>query len=603
MKLGAWWTAAPALALAAVAAGFAVTRGAAPSADVSRGSEEAFATGLEWRELPPRQPPLRWTTRSALFRFRNLPKGRARLEVRIHAHRTPVYVEAGGAALGRIEVGERERDLDLEVTAGALDVRLRTEGFVAPGERALGTLLDRVSLQPAAGSLPLFFVLQAWLMACVVWWSAGMAACGPWQRLAAGLAAIGLGTLLLLPCGLAFSPYAAVLLAAAASGGLAAAFLARLLTADPSARRAAFIALLTAIAVQGLTATSPMLVESDVALNANKLQQVAHGDFFPTSVTQHSPPFQIPYGVAFYALLVPFARAGVSPIELVRLGAAASGLLGSVALLALLLPKGASRAAVAVVALQFLPSTFERYSFGNLPNVFGQAATTAFFSWWAGNAWGGGPIGGALLLLASLGHFSSFIVLAALLPALVWVRRSELAADRKRLAALGLGLGLAALYYAHFVPLIVAQLPRLLEGGGRGASAGAWQAFAAQAFGVLGQFGPAALVLGFLGRPREANGLDLDLRAYWVAGVALFAAALVSPLEVRYLYALTVPMAVAVGAGWERLWAKRRIGATLAWLLLAALVWWGAIEIREAVVQRYRPGVAAGAPGVTSFYG
>ncbi len=601
MKPGAWWTAALVLAAAAVAAGFALTRGAAPSADVSRGSEDAFATGLHWRELPPRQPPLRWTTRAAVFRFRNLPVGRARLEIRIHGHRTPVYVEASGALLGRLEAGEREKGFDLDVAPGGLDLGLRTEGFIAGDGRALGALLDRVSLRPAGSSLPFFFILQAWLMGCLVWCSAGMAACRPWQRLAAGLAAIGFATVLLLPCGLAFSPYAALLLGAAACGGLAAGLLARLLAPDPSARRAAFLALLAAFAVQGLLATSPLLVESDVALNANKLQQVARGDFFPTSVTQHTPSFRIPYGVAFYVPLLPFARAGFSPIDVVRLGAAASGLLASVALLALLLqPGGAARAAVAVVALQFLPSTFERYSFGNLPNVFGQAATTAFFCWWAGNAWGGAALGAALLLLACLGHLSSFIVLAALVPALVFVRRSSL--DRKRLAALGLGLGLAAAYYAHFVPLIGAQLPRLLEGGGRGPSTGVWQVFAAQAFGLFGQFGPAALVLGFLGRPREASGLDRDLRGYWASGLLLFAAALVSPLEVRYLYALTVPMAVAVGAGWERLRAQRGVGATLAWLLLAGLVSWGALEIREALLERYRP-AAAGAAGVTSFYG
>jgi hypothetical protein len=93
------------------------------------------------------------------------------------------------------------------------------------------------------------------------------------------------------------------------------------------------------------------------------------------------------------------------------------------------------------------------------------------------------------------------------------------------------------------------------------------------------------------------------LRGYWASGLLLLAAALVSPLEVRYLYALTVPMAAAVGAGFERLRAKRGVAATLAWLLLAGLVVWGAMGIREAVLERYRPAAAAGDSGVTSFYG
>lgn len=48
----------------------------APSADVRRGSEEAFASGLHRRELPPGHPPQRWTTAQAEFRFARLPPGR-----------------------------------------------------------------------------------------------------------------------------------------------------------------------------------------------------------------------------------------------------------------------------------------------------------------------------------------------------------------------------------------------------------------------------------------------------------------------------------------------------------------------------------------------
>ena len=44
----------------------------APSASVARGSEDAFATGLHRREIPPRGRPQRWTTESARLQFRFL---------------------------------------------------------------------------------------------------------------------------------------------------------------------------------------------------------------------------------------------------------------------------------------------------------------------------------------------------------------------------------------------------------------------------------------------------------------------------------------------------------------------------------------------------
>src|SRR6185295_15941596 len=54
------WSIALAAGLALCAAAGLDRFAPAPSADVSRGSEDAFATGLEPRELVPRQGPQRW---------------------------------------------------------------------------------------------------------------------------------------------------------------------------------------------------------------------------------------------------------------------------------------------------------------------------------------------------------------------------------------------------------------------------------------------------------------------------------------------------------------------------------------------------------------
>jgi hypothetical protein len=106
---------------------------------------------------------------------------------------------------------------------------------------------------------------------------------------------------------------------------------------------------------------------------------------------------------------------------------------------------------------------------------------------------------------------------------------------------------------------------------------------------MLAQWGPPALVLAWLGRPRRpAVGLDRDLTAFWAAGVALLVPAVLSPLDVRYLYALTCPVAVAAGAG---LFGLIQAGGASRWAglgLLAAQVVLAAQGILEAVLHRYR---------------
>jgi hypothetical protein len=151
---------------------------------------------------------------------------------------------------------------------------------------------------------------------------------------------------------------------------------------------------------------------------------------------------------------------------------------------------------------------------------------------------------------------------------------------------------LALAYYASFWRLIVDQAPRLLEGGGqgRGASRGMGDALRLQLLGAVEQWGLPAMVLAVLGRPRPARSLlDRDLAAYWIAGAALVLPAVLTPLDVRYLYALTVPLAVAAARGLGALSTRGtagRIAGALLFGLQAALAVRG---ILEGVLQRYRP--------------
>src|SRR5262245_39579347 len=175
-----------------------------PSAEVAAGSEEAFASGLEPRELVPRSLPQRWTSPESRFRFRNLPPGPARLEVALHAQRTPVALVVDGVIVGTLAPGTSAAEVPL--TAGrALDVTLRPDGLWA-GRRRLAPLLDRVRVTPAAAGWPAPGLVIA-LIVTGVGVAASAAACGFSARMAVvwSAAASAGQALTLLPWGVARS--------------------------------------------------------------------------------------------------------------------------------------------------------------------------------------------------------------------------------------------------------------------------------------------------------------------------------------------------------------------------------------------------------------
>jgi hypothetical protein len=587
------WAAPLLAALGGLAIAATLDRAApAPAADVASGSEDPFTLGLYPREIPPGGRPQRWTGPRALVRFRDVPRGPAVLEVAVRGHRGDVAVAFDGVVLGRIVPGQQAGAFDVLVPArGRHDVELRVDAFEAGDGRRLGTLLRSVRLWHAPPALPSgTLALEFALPAAAVAAAALAAGAGPWGGVAWGLAAGLLQALLLWPQGLLRSSYAPFLAAALVAGGCLAA-----LFADWCERRRqgggrwAFAALMAAFAVQGLLASSPLMVVSDAVFHANNLARVAGGDYFITSVTQHARPFRFPYGVSFYVLLAPLRWAGVDGVTLVRTGASLFAVAASAVLFRLLLVKSTPPAAgLAVIVLQLLPITLDVHSYGNLSNVFGQAATTSFFAWWASGGPGGAPLGAALFALGSLGHFSSAVVLVVLGAALAWAFRRD--AGRARLAGLLIGMALAAAYYASFLPMIAQQLPRLLEGGGqgRGASRGTLAALRLQVLAPLTQWGIPALALAWFGRPRRDQPLGGALTAYWLAGAVLAVLAVLSPLEVRYVYALSVPLAAAAGAGAATLWGRGLRARAAATLLLLAQAAFGAANVLDALLRRYR---------------
>jgi hypothetical protein len=572
--------------LAALAVAVAVDRRAPwPTADVSRGGEDAFASGLYPRELPPGGRPLRWTTAHARLRFRHLPEGPARLSVRVRGHRGPVRVAVDGVEIGILPPGGGG---DWPIAAGrSVAVDLVTEPFVAAGGRRLGAQLEAVTLEHARGGLPalgllLAFVAPAAVMAAAAVW-AGLPALA---ALALSLAVTCFQAALLWPRGLVRSEYALVLAVSLALGAAAAAVFARASERwREGSGRWAFLAVTAAVLVQGVLVTSPVMVVSDAVFHANNLGRVAGGDWLLTSVTQHARPVRFPYGVSFYGLLVPLAHAGLDGVTLVRSGAALSAVAASAALFRLVLPAGAPLAALAVVIWQLLPGTVDVFSYGNLTNVFGQAVTVLFVAWWLdGRRWW---VGAALVAVAALAHLSCAIVLGVLGLLLILFDR-DAAGRRHRMVAVAVGLGLAGVYYLSFLPMMWGQLPVI--GGAAGQNGGPWSAAVRQAWSAVGQWGWPALVLGILGVGWMPPGrLGAALRAWWACALALAALAVVSPVEVRYWYATAPALAVAAAVAVGRLWTAglpARLAAAVALLFQATLA---GVNGAAALLARYRP--------------
>jgi hypothetical protein len=587
-----WAVAGLVVAGAGVASAFLLDRLApCPAADVARGSEDAFVSGLHARELSgsPKRPQ-RWTTARVEARFVWLPPGPRTLEVALHQQRQPVAVAVDGEIVGALQPGTSRAEFPLRATPRRdVTVELRLATFVAGDGRRLGAYFDRIAIDHGRGAAPalgLLGVLVGVPLAALA--AAGWGGLSCLAATAAALVTLATQSALLFPLGLLRSAYATRLALLLALGAAASAAFGRWRGGRAAgASRPAFLGFGLAFLMNAAVLVSPMVVMSDVMLHANKLRQVAGGDLFPVSYTLNKPPFRFPYGFSFYALLGPLLWAGLDPVLLVRAGAAASGL-AIAAGLYVLGEARPGRAFIAVALLLALPISADIFSYGNLSNVFGQAATLWFLAWWIVPR--GGPlVGGLLLAMAGLSHLSSLIVLAVLVPLLLWLSWPVARVGGVRLLAVaGAGAVLSA-YYLSFLPLILEQLPRLLEGGAGGRTLGILGPLLHQATEVAGRWGWPVLILVPLGFPRSARDEpDRTLLAGWAMGAVLLLAAAVSPVEVRYLYALGFAAAWAAASGAARLWA----GGVLGRVAAAALVTWAWLRqldaLKDIVLRRYR---------------
>ena len=124
----------------------------------------------------------------------------------------------------------------------------------------------------------------------------------------------------------------------------------------------------------------PLFVSSDAVFQLRRLQDFMAGDWHLTSVTQHEPPFRIPYPVSLYLVSAPWVALGFDGVRVLQVVASVADV-GVGLALAYIAGKLFERpdTAVLVAALYpLVPVTFRALSAGNLTNLFG-VATMVFF--------------------------------------------------------------------------------------------------------------------------------------------------------------------------------------------------------------------------------
>ena len=519
-------------------------------ATLATGTDDAFAvSGMEPRENLVGGGALRWTRPRAVFRFDSVGPGAVNIDLEVKDHRTEVNVVANGARIGSLRPGERRLSTPILVSGRSLDLVIETEGFQASG-RTLGTQFVALTVAPAATAKrgPAAVPARLWLalggVVLVAFVCAGLSGLSSWSIVLPPTALL----LMVLPAGLWRSSWLLESAALVAAGTVIATLLATRATGSALNRSALQACLLTAIILHGILPPSPLVIQGDAQLHGNKLKEVAGGNRFPTTRTDHKPPFEIPYGFSFYGLLSPLSTPTESNVPAVRHGSAAFSALSIVALALFLGRTSASLAAAAVLLWTFAPVNLRTMGYGNLSNVFAQA-TFVLFLVAAGGMPRGRPKTLVLTLLVAISataHLSSFIVLLTLLVvSFLFSSDRHSPAFRPLLA----GVAIAGAYFATFVPLIASQTSRLLAE--RGGSAGVFDPWRLPNQIVAGVGWPLLIALGLsilVASPRPILPFAKSLLA---SGVLLAIAALVSPVEVRYMLALVPLLAILAAAAFD----------------------------------------------------
>ena len=331
----------------------------------------------------------RWTKDVSYLDFRNLPTTgalavEARLRVR-RPHGEPLpnlAFTANGATVHNTPglPGTVSYHFEFPADRSHLRLGIRSDTFDPSGERPLGVqVLGVVVRLPDA---PLSWVAPSAVMGggAVLLFAAALVASGA-SLPSAGVALLlsGVFVYLLTQHAVRFSLYP-FHVAALSALTLVVAVFARRLQKDP--RRSVTGAIAVVFLVEMAVAFYPLTLTSDADFQANRMQHFLDGDWHPTSVTQHEPPFTIPYPVSLY--VVSAALVGLGLERATALTATTSAFDVVVSIMLILLAwrffDDVRGGVLAALLYQLVPMNALSFSAGNLTNIFAVAMLTLAFT-------------------------------------------------------------------------------------------------------------------------------------------------------------------------------------------------------------------------------
>lgn len=538
----------------------------------------------------------RWTKNVSYVDFRNFPKRgtlavEARLRVR-RPHGEPLpnlAFTANGTTVHNTPglPGTVSYHFEFPAVGSHLRLGIRSDTFDPSGERPLGVQVLGVNVRlPQA---PLSWVVPASIMggAALLLFAAAFIATG--ARLpSAGVALVFSGGFiyLLAQHAVRFSLYPWQVAALSALGLVVAVF-ARRLQKDP--RRSVTSAIAVVFILEMAVAFYPLTLSSDAHFQANRMLHFLEGDWHPESVTQHDPPFAIPYPVSLYAVSAPLVGLGLERATALVATTSAFDVLVSILLILLAwrFLDDVRGGVIAALLYQLVPMNPLSFSAGNFTNLFAVAMLTAAFAF----LWTRPIVCAVFTTLALTAHFGMLLEGVILWPAwvgLAWLGPRPVKDERKRWTmALAVSFAIVGVYYLGYTGLITEQWGRVIAEGssGGGGGTGGWRATGSQ----LGWVFLAVSALGSLSLIQSRRATTFRSAALVWLGVSFlfFGVDLVSALEIRYALQALPLLALLGGLYLSNALDRGRVGKAAAW---AAILYIGVMGIRtlhDVALVRY----------------
>lgn len=345
----------------------------------------------------------------------------------------------------------------------------------------------------------------------------------------------------------------------------------------------------------------------DAQFHAHRLMTVLAGNLFFTSTAPGG--YQFPYPVALYVFTSPFTRLTSDYVTLLRIVTASAEAVSAALLYWVVARFWRDRlvASASVALMQLMPFGFSVLAAANLTNAFGQAVSVAAFVTLgmlaAPKPWPWrGLLGVAVVSIAFVAHTSTFATLAGavaasagflLVPRPATESRQELRrAGTAALVVLTISMTLAvSLYYRHFGDTYRTERTRISAGmaggntgervrhpSGRNTVTERLRAIPSQAEDA---YTLPVLLLASLGvlvaaeRPRDV--LKQLIAGWVIAGVAFVTLGVLTPVDMRSLYATMPAVAILAGVGFAWGWRRGRLWRVAS---TALVVWLAVIAVR-----------------------